>query len=116
MHRLQLNLYKNDQMNDHCNFKNKVQPSHLGTARIYVDKFIMKQTVQVIELPGDGQKDKNKNEKSPELELDTILSEIGGFGRYQFLVAICMGLMATYGAFVVLNFIFISPIPNHRLV
>lgn len=75
----------------------------------------MKNTVQVIELPEDGQKDKN-NEKCPELELDTVLSEIGGFGRYQWLVSICMGLMATYGAFVVLNFLFIAPIPNHRLV
>lgn len=73
----------------------------------------MKETIQVIRLPEDVQKEES-TEKSPGFKLDDVLSEIGGFGRYQLIVAICMGLISTYGSFIVLNFMFTSAIPEHR--
>lgn len=48
------------------------------------------------------------------LDFNKILSEIGESGPYQIIVSISSGLISTYGSFLIINFVFMSAIPDHR--
>lgn len=48
------------------------------------------------------------------IDFDTILNEIGEWGRYQILSSISAGIISAYGSFLILNFVFGAVIPDHR--
>lgn len=72
---------------------------------------MMKETVQVIELP-EG--DQNTESPRKSLDFDDILKEIGEFGRFQILVGVLIGICSAFSAFIIFNFVFGGNIPEHR--
>lgn len=48
------------------------------------------------------------------LSFDRILTEIGEFGPYQFIVAISTGFALLITTFSLFNFVFSSAVPDHR--
>lgn len=73
----------------------------------------MEQFSEVVEL-SENQAD---NTTESPLDFDKILKfEIGECGPYQILVAAIIGLVTTFASFLILNFVFITAIPDHRLI
>lgn len=59
-------------------------------------------------------KEKDKNDEN-QLSCDSILREIGGFGPYQIIVGLAMGVSMFLTIFDAFDFVFASAIPEHRL-
>lgn len=56
----------------------------------------------------------NDNSDGP-LDFEKILKfEVGEFGPYQIFAGITMGFVSAFASFMVLNFLFISAVPDHR--
>lgn len=62
-----------------------------------------------------GKMHKSSEVEEKSLDFDKILKfEIGEYGPYQILVATSIGFVTAFGSFLILNFLFISAIPEHR--
>lgn len=61
----------------------------------------------------DSESISNQNDESS-LSFDRILTEIGEFGPYQFIVAVSTGFALLITTFSLFNFVFSSAVPDHR--
>lgn len=65
----------------------------------------------------DVSEDELENDNTIPLDFERILKfDVGEFGPYQIFIGIIMGLISAFASFMVLHFLFISAVPEHRYV